>query len=130
MLSRFKLPFTFDPVQHSAELGVGAIAFEEMVYSPHADRYLKLSRVHDLAETFSLSGTEARGKYLSRGERLPDWYIRPEVSEILSEANQPRHKQGVCVWFTGLSCAGKSTIAEILTARLLEHGASRHLTGW
>ena len=42
MLSRFKLPFTFDPVQHSAELGVGAIAFEEMVYSPHADRYLEL----------------------------------------------------------------------------------------
>ena len=30
--------------------------------------------------------------------------------------------RGVCVWFTGLSGAGKSTTAERLTALLLEHG--------
>jgi sulfate adenylyltransferase len=34
----------------------------------------------------------------------------------------PRHKQGVCIWFTGLSGAGKSTTAEILTSLLLERG--------
>ncbi|MDW8392457.1 MAG: adenylyl-sulfate kinase [Oscillochloridaceae bacterium] len=34
----------------------------------------------------------------------------------------PRYKQGFCVWFTGLSGAGKSTIAEILTEMLLERG--------
>jgi sulfate adenylyltransferase len=34
----------------------------------------------------------------------------------------PRHERGVCVWFTGLSGAGKSTIAEILTSLLLERG--------
>ena len=31
---------------------------------------------------------------------------------------------GVCVWFTGLSGAGKSTTAERLSALLLEHGRS------
>ena len=31
---------------------------------------------------------------------------------------------GVCVWFTGLSGAGKSTTAERLTTLLLEHGRS------
>ena len=31
-------------------------------------------------------------------------------------------KQGFCIWFTGLCCAGKSTIAEDLTNRLQEYG--------
>jgi sulfate adenylyltransferase len=34
----------------------------------------------------------------------------------------PRHRQGVCVWFTGLSGSGKSVTAEILTDLLLEKG--------
>jgi sulfate adenylyltransferase len=32
--------------------------------------------------------------------------------------------KGVCVWFTGLSAAGKSTIAEILANLLTDHGRS------
>jgi len=53
---------------------------------------------------------------------LPDWFTRPEVAEILAESNPPRHRQGVCIWFTGLSGAGKSTTADILTMLLLEQG--------
>jgi sulfate adenylyltransferase len=34
----------------------------------------------------------------------------------------PRHKQGFCIWFTGLSGSGKSTTAEVLTSLLLERG--------
>src|SRR5262249_61014323 len=34
----------------------------------------------------------------------------------------PRYRQGICIWFTGLSGAGKSTTAEVLTVLLLEHG--------
>src|SRR5213078_1168354 len=60
--------------------------------------------------------------YLAAGVPLPSWFTRPEVAAILAEAHPPRHRQGVCVWFTGLSCAGKSTTAEILTVLLLEHG--------
>lgn len=48
--------------------------------------------------------------------------MRGEVAEILSEAYPPRSRRGVCLWFTGLSGAGKSTTAEILTALLLEEG--------
>ena len=47
---------------------------------------------------------------------------RPEAEKILAEAYPTRHKQGFCVWFTGLPCAGKSTIAETLQKRLLEEG--------
>ena len=45
-----------------------------------------------------------------------------EVAEILAASYLPRHKQGVCIWFTGLSGAGKSTTAEILMQQLMKHG--------
>ena len=53
---------------------------------------------------------------------MPAWFTRPEVAQILEDAYPPRARQGVCVWFTGLSGAGKSTVAEILTAMLARHG--------
>ncbi len=55
-------------------------------------------------------------------ERRGTGRTRREVAEILAEAHPPRHRQGVCVWFTGLSGAGKSTTAEVLTTLLLERG--------
>jgi sulfate adenylyltransferase len=63
-----------------------------------------------------------REQYLNQGQKLPRWFTRPEVAEILAETYPPRHRQGVCIWFTGLSGAGKSTTAEVLTVLLLEHG--------
>jgi sulfate adenylyltransferase len=53
---------------------------------------------------------------------LPGWFTRPEVAEIMADTFPPKHKSGVCLWFTGLSGAGKSTTAEILTALLMEKG--------
>jgi sulfate adenylyltransferase len=108
--------------QYRAELGVGVIPFEELVYLPDEDRYEEVSRVSPQARTASISGTQVRQEYLNKGRKLPHWFTRPEVAEILAEAYPQRHQQGVCIWFTGLSGAGKSTTAEVLTALLLERG--------
>ena len=108
--------------QFSHEVGVGMIPFQELVYLPDEKRYEQVSDVTSRQRVFSISGTEAREKYLSKGRKLPEWYIRPEVGEILAEAYPPKHRQGACIWFTGLSGAGKSTTAEVLTVKLLEHG--------
>jgi sulfate adenylyltransferase len=108
--------------QHSAELGVGVIPFQELVYLPDDDRYEQISHVSPQARTASISGTQVREQYLNVGRTLPAWFTRPAVAEILAEAYPPRHRQGVCIWFTGLSGAGKSTTAEVLTTLLLEHG--------
>ena len=44
--------------------------------------------------------------------------------------SENRAGRGVCIWFTGLSGAGKSTTAERLTALVREHGQSvTHLDG-
>lgn len=108
--------------QYSAELGVGMVPFRELVYLPDDDRYEEVSNIPAQTRTASISGTQVREDYLNKGRTLPGWFTRPEVAVILGETYPPRHQQGVCVWFTGLSGAGKSTTADILTVLLLEHG--------
>src|SRR5438093_1185807 len=103
--------------QYSDEIGVRVIPFQEVVYNSESDRYEENSG----ANGKSISGGQVR-EYLNRGEKLPSWFTRPEVAQILSESFPPKHKQGFCVWFTGLNGSGKSTTAEILTDLLLEHG--------
>ena len=107
--------------RHADELGVRPLPFSELVYLPDEDRYEESGRIPDGARTASISGTQVREQYLQRGRQLPRWFTRPEVASILAQAHPPRHRQGFCLWFTGLSGAGKSTTAEILTTRLLEH---------
>jgi len=108
--------------QYAEEIGVTPIPFEELVYLVDEDRYEEASKVPPDAKTASISGTQVRDEYLAKGKLLPEWFTRKETAEILAEAYPPRHKQGLCIWFTGLSGAGKSTIANALTPMLLEHG--------
>jgi len=106
----------------SGELNVEAIPFRELVYSPQQDCYVEADQAPGDAPTLSISGTEMREQYLDKGRKLPDWFMHREVAAILAQEYPPRHQQGCCIWFTGLSGSGKSTTAEILTNKLLEHG--------
>jgi sulfate adenylyltransferase len=108
--------------RYSDEIGVTMVPFEELVYLPEEDRYEEASKVPAGARTLTISGTQVREQYLDRGLRLPEWFTRPEVARILGESYPPRHQQGVCIWFTGLSGAGKTATAELVAQLLLEHG--------
>lgn len=108
--------------QYSNELEIGMIPFQELVYLPCENRYEEVSKISTQAQIASISGTEIREEYLNKGRPLPNWFTRPEVARILAEVYPPRHRQGFCVWFTGLSAAGKSTTAEVLVPLLLEYG--------
>jgi sulfate adenylyltransferase len=105
-----------------SEIGVKTLHFQEIVYLPEEDRYEEQTRVRNGARVVALSGTQVRNDYLREGKRLPEWFTRPETAAILSTISLPLHEQGFCLWFTGLSGAGKSTIAEILANLLMEHG--------
>jgi len=108
--------------KHGDEIGVKMVPFHELVYLADEDRYEEASNIPPGATTRSISGTQVRDEYLGKGVPLPAWFTRPEVASILGESYPPRHRQGVCIWFTGLSGAGKSTTADILSMLLLEHG--------
>ena len=104
------------------EVGVKVLPFGEFVYLPDEDRYEDVRKIEATAVTAQLSGTQVREWYRDGGSELPGWFARTEVSEAIATTYPPRHKQGFCVWFTGLSAAGKSTTAEILTVLLQEFG--------
>jgi sulfate adenylyltransferase len=108
--------------QYSGELGVEPVEFKELLYLPDLDRYEEQDKVPAGERVLSISGTQVRNDYLEKGVALPEWFTRPETAEILQQMYPPRHKQGFCIWFTGLSGSGKSTTAEVLTSLLLESG--------
>ncbi len=109
-------------VQHEAEIGVKMVPFQWMVYLPEEDRYEAIDKVPEGAKVLTISGTQVREEYLAKGKHLPEWFTRPETAEILAETHPPRHKQGFCIWFTGLSGSGKSTTAQALVPMLMEYG--------
>ena len=108
--------------RHQDELGITILPFEEMAYLPDEDRYEEASKIPAGAKVLSISGTQVREEYLNRGRALPEWFTRPEIAALLAEAYPARHEQGICIWFTGLSGAGKSATSEVLTTLLLERG--------
>ena len=108
--------------ESEAELGVKMIPFEMLVYLPDEERYVEEKDIPAGAKTLNISGTQVRDDYLAKGKLLPEWFTRPQTAEILREMYPPRHKQGFCIWFTGLSGSGKSATTQVLTELLLERG--------
>ncbi len=108
--------------RHAQETGVTPVPFRELVYLEDSRDYVEETQVPKGARVASISGTQVREEYLAKGKLLPEWFTRRETAEILSHTHPPRHHQGFCIWFTGLSGAGKSTTAEVLISLLLERG--------
>jgi sulfate adenylyltransferase len=107
---------------HQDELGIRIVPFPAMVYAANRDAYLPSTEVRAEDEIRDVSGTELRRR-LSAGEDIPAWFSYPEVVEILRDRYPVARPQGFALFFTGLSGAGKSTIAQAVIARLLEQSA-------
>jgi len=126
-LDRHGNPF-YDPKEahrvtaaHSSEIGITILPFEEMVYLPFEDEYRLKNDVPAGTQTISLSGSDIRNRFYT-GRRIPEWATFPEVVAELQKAYPPPRRQGFTIFLTGLSGAGKSTIARVLYARFLEIG--------
>ncbi len=107
--------------KHEEELGVGMVPFRQMVYVEEQDAYFPDDEVPERARVLSISGTELRRR-LADGREIPAWFSFPEVVAELRRTHPPRSRQGLTVFFTGLSGSGKSTIANVLLVKFLEMG--------
>ena len=107
--------------EYSHELGLTVVPFTEMVYLPFEDEFRCADQVPEGTQFISLSGSDIRER-IRTGRKIPDWGTFPEVVEELQKAYPPPRAQGFTVFLTGLSGAGKSTIAKVLYARFLEMG--------
>jgi sulfate adenylyltransferase len=107
------------------KLSIQMIPQQEIVYSATRVSYISENEVQPGESVLRLSGTEFRRR-LQHNLEIPEWFSYPEVLAELRRVYKPRSAQGVAVFFTGLSGAGKSTIAQALQQKLLEYG--RHVT--
>jgi len=107
--------------KHEEELGVRIMPFPTMVYVADLDTYLPENEVPEGMRILNISGTELRRR-LAEGRDIPSWFTFPEVATELKRSSAPRHRQGLTIFFTGLSGAGKSTIANVLLVKFLEMG--------
>jgi sulfate adenylyltransferase len=107
--------------KHRDEIGIEMVPFEMVVYVENRGQYMPQSEVPEGSRVLNLSGTELRRR-LREGADIPDWFSYPDVIRELRKRFPARAQQGFTVFFTGLSGAGKSTVANILVAKLMEIG--------
>jgi sulfate adenylyltransferase len=107
--------------KHESDIGVTMVPFSMMVYLEGEDRYIPDDEVKKGDRVLNISGTELRQR-LNEGRDIPGWFTYPEVVHELRRSFPPRSRQGVTIFFTGLSGSGKSTIANVLLTKFLEVG--------
>ena len=110
--------------QYQDEIGIEMVPFQMVVYVEDRAQYVPVDETREGETVLNISGTEFRRR-LQEGLEVPHWFSYPEVIEELRKTHPPRHKQGFTIFFTGLSGAGKSTIANALMVKLMELGGRR-----
>ena len=108
-------------LQHEDELGIRIVPVGEMVYLEQQDRFCVADEAPADARVVRVTGTDTRRRLVA-GKPPPAWYSFPEVLRHLRRTYPARHRQGLTVFFTGLSGAGESTLANVLMVKLLELG--------
>jgi len=111
------------------ELDITILKYPEVVYNPKKKIHLFLDHCPP-QERISFSGTKLREQIKSK-EASPSYIIRPEVYNFLAQSRtvfvddgykKEAKKKGFVLWFTGLSQAGKTTVANGVHEILKEKG--------
>jgi sulfate adenylyltransferase len=110
--------------EYKDEIAIEMVPFQMVVYVEDRAQYVPVDETREGETVLNISGTEFRRR-LQEGLEVPHWFSYTEVIEELRKTHPPRHKQGFTIFFTGLSGAGKSTIANALMVKLMELGGRR-----
>jgi sulfate adenylyltransferase len=108
--------------QYESELGIKILKYSMVVFVEDRNEYRTQDEIEPGMRVLNISGTELRRR-LFQGIEIPEWFTFPSVVKILRQTHPPRTRQGITVFFTGLSGAGKSTIANALRISLMEEGS-------
>ncbi len=108
------------------EIGIRVLPFENSFWCTVCESMASAkSCPHGEADRIALSGTRLR-EMLARGERPPAQVTRREVAEAIAGRTLDGQKRassgGFTVWLTGLSGAGKTTIADGVADELRARG--------
>ena len=104
--------------KYAEEIGIKIITFNEMAYDEKKKQYVEVSAKNKDSKTIKrISGTQFR-RMLREDEKVPQWFSFPPVIKVLKR--RVKKQKGFCVFLTGLSSAGKSTIAKSLSLMLMD----------
>jgi pyruvate kinase len=73
------------------ELGIKPIKFDKVSFSKRKNDYILEEDNHPEEDKLEISGTKAR-EMLKRGEKLPDWFIREEIYEVIDKIKKEGKK--------------------------------------
>jgi len=100
------------------EIGINILKYSEVVYNHKKGTYTFINQSPP-EERISFSGSKLR-EYIKLKETPPSYLIRPEIFNFLAQSKnalvdgmykKEQKQKGFVLWFTGLSQAGKTTIA-------------------
>jgi len=106
-------------VELESEIGIKILPQKERHYVEELDAYVAQEDVKPEHTVKTISGTKFRDM-LKKGEQIPSWFSFPSVIDVLMKGAKKQKKDGLVLFFTGLSGAGKSTIAHLVYRKLLE----------
>ena len=106
--------------QFALEVGITPLLFSEFGYSKSLKKHVSVLDVTNSDDIYTISGTEVRKRLMS-GEEIPEWFSPPGVIRVLRDGYRGQPKRGLVIFLTGLSGAGKSTIAGVIGNWLKDH---------
>src|SRR5579863_500274 len=107
--------------EFQAETGIEVLPFRRTVYAHEQKHYLFEDENPPGNTVLRFTQTDLHHR-LEQGKKIPNWFTPPGVIQELSRTFPPRLRRGFTLFLTGLSGAGKSTIANILDAAFRERG--------
>ena len=116
-------------VKHAKEIGIEVVFSKLIVYAldkvTNDGIYLPIDKVDkEKFEVKNISGTKQR-ELLRNGEDLPEWFSFPKIADLLKSEMSFNGKEGMCIYFVGLSGSGKSTIANHLISKIYELSSNK-----
>ncbi len=113
--------------KYKADIGIEIVLSKMIVYVENLEKYLPMDEVREGDKVMNISGTEQR-RLLKNGLEIPAWFSFPEIIEELRLEYKMLNKRGLCIYLTGLSGSGKSTIANFLMEKIMENEKERKIT--
>ena len=113
--------------KYKADIGIEIVLSQMIVYVENLGKYLPMDEVCSGDKVMNISGTEQR-RLLKTGAEIPEWFSFPEIVEELRHEYRMLNKRGFCIYLTGLSGSGKSTVANFLMEKIMENEKERKIT--